>query len=153
MVSRACGPTVQLAPTAWMSLSFSFSHTSLGRPPPNVVPSCEKVICATIGQPREGPDGVDGSEQFLKSLNVSRMKKIDAALFESAGLLAENRQHLVRAAAGGRGEDTERADGPGDEHLMLGGVARFAGHLHAAMVEFDDAIAQAQIAPACSGWR
>ena len=50
-------------------------------------------------------------------------------------------------------ENAERADGTGDEHLVLRGVARLAGELHAAVIEFDDAVGQTEDFRAYGGWR
>ena len=43
-------------------------------------------------------------------------------------------------------DDSKRADGAGNQHFVLGGFARFAGNFYAAMIQFGDAIAHAELA-------
>ncbi len=96
------------------------------------------------GQARKGTDRVDGENNFLDVRKSFQDVEIDAALFESQGLLAKNRQDFVGLRMSRLYADAERADGTCNQYLACGRVARLAGDFYAASVEPLDFVAQAE---------
>ncbi len=64
------------------------------------------------GEIRERANGVDGREQLVEIAESFEDEEIDAALFESSGLLFENREYLVIAQIANLAHDAERSIEP-----------------------------------------
>ena len=97
------------------------------------------------GKIREGANRVDCGEQLIEIAESFDEEKIDAALFESTGLLLENRENLVMRQVANLANDAERSDGTRDEDFVLGGFARLARDFDAAMVELGDTVGHADL--------
>ena len=96
-------------------------------------------------QTRKRADRLNRGELLLGVAESFEDKEIHAALFEGASLLLENREDLFRGQLTNLAEYSERPDRSGDQYFMRRGVPRFACEFHAAMIEFHDAVGEADV--------
>ncbi len=85
------------------------------------------VICATIGQVAQPPDGGDGRANLVEIAEGFEHEELDAALEQRFGLFFEILLGLVDAGLAPRLDaHAERADGAGDKRVLAGNGARQA---------------------------
>ena len=136
-------------------------HASLAQKRPGI-PGPRAAECGAFlgighlgddGQLRKRTNRFDCRHELVGIAECLQDEKIHAAFFERLGLLAKNFPEMFGCGFANLPDDAERPDRPGDQDFMLGGFARFAGDLHAAMIEFGDAVFQAKCAQVYCGWR
>jgi len=87
------------------------------------------------------------------SLESFQHEEIDTAFFECSGLLLEDGEDFFGGKFANVLDDSERADGAGNQDFVLGSFARFAGNFYAAMIEVRRRGLPCRRGRACGGWR
>ena len=105
------------------------------------------------GQTRERADGVHGGYEFFDVAESFEHKQIHAAFFERAGLFFENGDDFVVRQFADVLNDSEWADGAGDQDFVLGSFAGFARDFYRAMIQLGNATAHAELRRVCGDWR
>src|ERR1700751_2366961 len=108
--SRYCGPTVQLAPTAWIFFLLQFFPGVLRAHAAHRGAFLGVSHFGDDGKIREGANRVDCGEELFEVAESFDEEEIDAAFFESAGLLFENRENLFMRQVGNLANDSKRPD-------------------------------------------
>ena len=98
------------------------------------------------GELRERTNRFDGRHEFGGIPKCFQDEKIHAAFLERLGLLAKNFPEMFRRGFARITDHAERPDRSRNQNFVAGGLARLARDFHAAMIEFRDALFQAECA-------